>query len=310
MTMGERQFIALLRQFANDPAARGLADDTAVLEVGGEALILTHDMMVEGVHWPATADPADVAWKLAAVNLSDLAATGAEPLGVLLGYALGDETWDRAFVEGLRLALDAFDVPLLGGDSVAAGMGAKALGLTAIGRATHRPVPSRAGARAGDALWLCGDIGAAMAGYEIDRAGGSSPDSLCDAFFRPRPLLTQGRALAPHVNAMMDVSDGLLLDARRMAEASGLAVSVDSEAVPLPSGFSQWLDGLAGEERAEMRTRRLRWGDDYALIFAAPADLKPPVAAFPIGQFVDGASGQLVLDGLPLAEDDPGGYLH
>ena len=87
----EAAFIESLRALAHHPAARGLADDAAVLEVGGEALVLTHDMLVEGVHFLSTADWADVAWKLVATNLSDLAAKGAEPLGVLLGFMLGEE---------------------------------------------------------------------------------------------------------------------------------------------------------------------------------------------------------------------------
>jgi thiamine-monophosphate kinase len=98
----ESDFIGLLRSFATNPAARGLADDCAVLEIGAETLIVTHDMMAEGVHFLPDADPADVAWKLVAANLSDLAAKGAEPVGVLLGFTLGEGQWDKAFAEGLR----------------------------------------------------------------------------------------------------------------------------------------------------------------------------------------------------------------
>src|SRR5688572_1084202 len=130
-------------------------------------------MLVEGVHFLPTADWADVAWKLVAVNLSDLAAKGAEPLGVLLGFMLGSGN-DR-FAEGLEDVLDHYGVPLLGGDTVAGGP-PRAFGLTAVGRATHRPVPSRAGARPGDALWLTGKLGAAMLGFETlrDRSGADS----------------------------------------------------------------------------------------------------------------------------------------
>jgi thiamine-monophosphate kinase len=115
----EPQFIELMRALATGPAARGLNDDAAALNVGAETLVLTHDMMVEGVHWLPGQDPADVAWKLVAVNLSDLAAKGAEPLGVLLGYSLGDN--DVRFAAGLGEVLAAFEVPLLGGDTVGGG---------------------------------------------------------------------------------------------------------------------------------------------------------------------------------------------
>ena len=93
--MDETAFIDSLRALATHPAARGLADDAAVLEIGGRSLVLTHDMLVEGVHYLPDDPPADVAWKLLAVNLSDLAAKGARPIGVLLGYSLGESDWDE-----------------------------------------------------------------------------------------------------------------------------------------------------------------------------------------------------------------------
>ena len=111
----EAAFIAGLRQLASHPAARNLEDDCAVLDLGNETLILTHDMLLEGTHYLPGADMSDVAWKLLATNLSDLAAKGATPFGVLTGYALGDsDEWDAAFVAGLGRALDHFGVALLG----------------------------------------------------------------------------------------------------------------------------------------------------------------------------------------------------
>ena len=194
----ELAFIESLRKLAQHPAARGLDDDCAVLEIGGEALVLTHDTMVEGVHFLAGQDPADIAWKLVAVNMSDLAAKGAEPLGALLGYMLGAD--DARFLSGLEEALAFYDAPLLGGDTVS-GTGPQVLGLTAIGRATHRPVPARAGARPGDGLWITGAVGAAMLGLEALRTGTGDTR----AYRRPQALLAEGQALAPHVTAMMDV---------------------------------------------------------------------------------------------------------
>ncbi|MBA4052588.1 MAG: thiamine-phosphate kinase, partial [Erythrobacter sp.] len=205
------------------PGARGLADDCAVLTLGSETLVITHDMMAEGTHFRADADMADVAWKLVATNLSDLAAKGAEPLGVLVGYMLGRD--NARFLEGLREALEAFATPLLGGDTIAAA-GPRALGLTAIGRATHVPVPARSGAQAGDGVWITGPVGRAMLGFEGD-------PELLTAFDRPLPRLAEGRALAPMVSAMMDISDGLLLDAFRLAEASGVTLALDPQAIPV-----------------------------------------------------------------------------
>lgn len=285
----ERAFIDSLKALASDPAARGLVDDCAVLEIGGDALVLTHDMLVEGVHVPVGADPADVAWKLVATNLSDLAAKGARPLGVLVGHMLGEG--DDRFAGGLAEVLSRYEVPLLGGDTVSGGP-PRSWGLTAIGRATHRPVPSRAGARAGDAVWVTGPLGAAMMGFEALRDG-SGEDST--AYRRPTPRLAEGEALAPLATAMMDISDGLLLDAARMAEASGVTLALDSSAVPIAAP-----EGRRGDV--------LRWGDDYELLVALPGGVEPPVEAWPIGEVVGLRSAALLLDG--SAPGRPLGYEH
>src|SRR4051812_43494436 len=135
-------------------------------------------MIAEGVHFLPDDPPGDVAWKLVAVNLSDLAAKGARPVGVLLGYSLGDGEWDRGFVAGLGAALRAFGVPLLGGDTVTA---PRVLGLTAIGEATW-PVPSRGGARPGDHLWVSGTIGDAGAGLAMLRGALPRDEALVERY--------------------------------------------------------------------------------------------------------------------------------
>jgi thiamine-monophosphate kinase len=287
----ESAFITALQALVTHPAARGLADDCAVLEVGGETLVLTHDMMVEGVHWLAGQDPADVAWKLLATNLSDLASKGAEPIGVLLGYTLSAD--NARFAEGLGEALAHFGVPLLGGDTVRS-PGAQTLGLTALGRATCRPVPSRSGARASDSVWITGPVGAAMLGFEALQSGSDADSS---AYRRPAPRLAEGRALAPLVTAMMDISDGLLLDSRRMAEASGVTLALDPERIPLP---------------AKLPPERLRdaltWGDDYELLFTLPPGLVPPCPATRIGSVQNLGNAPLLLSG--TAPEGPLGYEH
>jgi thiamine-monophosphate kinase len=285
----ERAFIESLRALASDPAARGLMDDAAVLELGGEAIVLTHDMLVEGVHVLPGADPADVAWKLVAVNLSDLAAKGARPLGVLLGHMLGPG--DDRFLVGLEQVLTRHQVPLLGGDTVAGGP-PRAWGLTAIGQATHRPVPSRAGARPGDSVWLTGPVGAAMIGFEALRDG-TGADST--AYRRPLACLAEGQALAPLVSAMMDVSDGVLLDASRMAEASGMTIALNAADVPISTPESRRADAL-------------RWGDDYELLFTLPPGVEPTVSAWRIGEVRERGEAPLLLDGKVPA--GPLGYEH
>ena len=258
--------------FRSHPGAQDLRDDAAVIEIGGEALVVTHDAIAEGVHYRAGTDPADIAWKLVAVNLSDLAAKAAEPVGVLIGATLVDGS--ERFVAGLREVLETYGVKLLGGDTIAHA-GPATFGCTAIGRATTRPVPARTGARAGDALYVTGTIGAALLGFE---AGDGA------SYLRPRPRLAEGLALGPQVGAMMDVSDGLLLDARRMAEASGCTAAIDLDAIPFAPGTT---DRLAAAS----------WGDDYELLFAAPDGVILPVRATRIGTMLSKGAEPLLLDG-------------
>ena len=287
----ESTFIDLMRAMASDPAARGLLDDTAVIELGNESLILTHDMMAEGVHWLPNADPADVAWKLVASNLSDLAAKGAKPVGVLLGFMLGEDDWDRKFAAGLQTVLARYNVPLLGGDTVANRGDKRALGMTAIGTATHQPVPSRSGAQVGDLLYVTGTLGDALAGFELIDAGFDEIGLLADAYNRPEPRLADGQVVAPHVNAMMDISDGLLLDAERMARAGKAGIAIDLATIPL----SPLYIGYRGDA-VESRLQAASWGDDYQLLFAAAPDTAIPIAATMVGR-VGSEPGLTLFDG-------------
>lgn len=287
----EFAFLTALRAIATHPAAAGLADDTAVLDVSAGRLILTSDTMVAGVHYRPH-DPADsIGWKLAAVNLSDLAAKGATPVGCLLNYALsGDGDWDRAFLDGLNDALTRFAMPLLGGDTVAMPRGApRSLTLTAIGAAQPN-VPLRTGARPGDTLWVTGSIGGA--GFGPD----GEPRNL-DRYLRPTPRVAQGQAIAPLATAMMDVSDGLLIDARRMAQASSIAITIDLDAIPLALPD---LDPIAAATA----------GDDYELLFTLPAGTAPPVPATRIGAVRTGAGLGLTSGGIPVPLPEKLGYSH
>lgn len=283
--MNEPEFIAALRGLATDPAARCLLDDAAVL---GD-LVFTHDMIVEGVHFLPDDPPGDVAWKLVAVNLSDLAAKGAKPVGCLLGYTLGPAEWNAGFIAGLRDVLTTFGMPLLGGDTVKSN-GPRSFGLTAIGRSAR--APSRTGAKAGDALYVTGTIGRAGLGLKILRQGRTGPE--VEAYRRPQPRLSEGRALAPLVHAMMDVSDGLLIDASRMAEASGLALTIALDAVP-----------VAGDA-----LEALTAGDDYELLFASSAGLTLPVPATRIGRFEAGDGLVLTRDGVSIPLPPSLGWTH
>lgn len=303
----ESNFIDRLKALALHPAARGFNDDCAVLSGVSGDLVVTHDMIAEGVHFLPEADPADVAWRLVAVNLSDLASSGAKPLGVLMGYSLsGDAEWDAAFVAGLEAALTHFDVPLIGGDTVAVSPGAqRSMGLTALGLAPAGGAPSRAGAKVGDSIWVTGAIGDAGAGLELAERCQMEPAALLKAHNRPEPRLADGQALATQVSAMMDVSDGLLVDAARLAKASGLAIEIDLGAVPLSADYV----GYKGED-AKARIAAVTAGDDYQLLFTLPDGEEPVVPGTRIGVCRQGEGISLTYDGEAYPLPETLGYQH
>ena len=273
--MREYEVIERLRRIATAPGARGLLDDVAVLD----GFVVTHDTIAEGVHFLPSDPPASVGWKLAAVNLSDLAAKGASPAGALLSLTItGPGEWELAFLGGIEAACESYGLPLLGGDTIAVPLGApRVLGLTAIGRASER-VPDRAGAKNGDKLWLVGTLGDAAAGLALLLDEKEADGPLVDIYRRPIPQLGAGQALAPLAHAMMDVSDGLLLDARRMAEASRCGIAIELDRLPLSSAFvSERGQGLAA------RLFAATGGDDYALLAAFPPEIDPATLSLPSG---------------------------
>ena len=286
----EFTFLTALRAIATHPAAAGLADDTAQLGVTTGTLILTSDTMVESVHYRPHDPPESVGWRLAAVNLSDLAAKGASPLACLLNYSLsGDGAWDRAFLHGLNDALIRYTMPLIGGDTVAMPAEApRSLTLTAIGTAPAQ-VPLRTGAQPGDTLWVTGTIGGAAFGAD------GQPRDLA-RYLRPVPRVAEGQALAPRATAMMDVSDGLLIDAQRLATASGIALTIDLDAIPLA------LPGPVLDAACA--------GDDYELLFTLPDGIEPPVPATRIGAARPGSGLALTAGGRPVPLPAKLGYRH
>jgi len=269
----ERDILDRLRQIATDPAARELSDDVALLD----GLVITHDTIAEGVHFLSTDPPASVGWKLVAVNLSDLAAKGATPRGALLSLTISDdEKWDADFLTGVEAACESYALPLIGGDTIALPPGSpRVLGLTAIGRAGAH-VPHRAGGNAGDQLWLIGTLGDSAAGLAQLQEDSRAAGPLVDVFRRPIPQLGAGQVLAPRAHAMMDVSDGLLLDAWRMAEASGCAAVIDLDSIPLSGAFVD----VRGDSR-EARLFAATGGDDYALLAALPSEIDPSTLSLP-----------------------------
>lgn len=308
--MREAEVIERLRRIATAPEARGLLDDVAVLD----GMVVTHDSIAEGVHFLPTDPPASVGWKLIAVNLSDLAAKGARPAGALLSLTLvGDGAWESEFLTGIEHACESYGVPLIGGDTISLPRASpRVLGLTAIGRAGPN-VPGRDGGRPGDILWLVGTIGDAAAGLAQLQAERRATGPLVDIYRRPVPQLGAGEALAPHAHAMMDVSDGLLLDSRRLAEASGCTAAIDLDALPLSSAFVA--------ERGSGHDARLfaaTGGDDYALLAALGPELDAATLPLPKGTRISrigslaagGASLSLTSGGEPVQLPERLGFEH
>lgn len=272
--MDELALIDRLRLIATDPAARGLADDVAVI---GD-LVLTHDMIAEGVHFLDFDPPASVGWKLVAVNLSDLAAKGADPIAALMGFTIGESEWDEMFIDGVAAACEAYSLALIGGDTIALPADApKVFSLTAIGRSAAS-APSRSGGKAGDALWVVGTLGDAAAGLASLQQDNEAEGPLVEAYRRPVPQLAAGRQLAPFATAMMDISDGLLLDLSRLCAASGCCAKVRLDALPLSRAY---IAENGADRRARMRAAT--GGDDYALLAALPADFDPLGLSLPSG---------------------------
>lgn len=290
--MRESEVIERLRRIATAPEARGLLDDVAVLE----GFVVTHDSIAEGVHFLPHDPPASVGWKLVAVNLSDLAGKGATPVSALLSLTIsGPGEWEQHFLDGVEAACESYGLPLIGGDTITLPDGApRVLGLTAIGRAGEH-VPARADAQPKDELWLVGTLGDAAAGLALLQEHRESVGVLVDIYRRPVPQLGAGQALAPHAHAMMDVSDGLLLDANRMAEASGCGIAIDLDLLPLSRAF-------IAERGQDLRARLFAatGGDDYALLAALPAGANPARLSLPRGTMIS-RIGRITAEGPELS---------
>ena len=256
------------------PGALGLKDDAACLTPPpGRDLILTKDALVAGVHFFADDPPAAIARKALRVNLSDLAAKGADPLGFLLALALpiGFETsWIEAFARGLGEDAARWGIPLLGGDTVKT-PGPAMVSVTALGTApTGRMVP-RTGVRAGDLIFASGTIGDSALGLQArlspQRFAALSPgarDHLLARYLDPEPRLALAPVLRHHASAGMDVSDGLVGDVTKMLKASGVSAVIRLCDAPL----SQAAREAIAMEPALFETA-MTGGDDYELLVAA-----------------------------------------
>jgi thiamine-monophosphate kinase len=256
--------------------AAGLGDDCAIVPGGPDAICLSVDLSVEGVHfdrrWLA---PAEIGWRAAAAALSDLAAMGAAVDGVLVGVAAPRSDPAELFVDlmrGVGDAVQAVGGRVYGGDLT--GGDRLTISVTVVGRAA-RPI-MRSGAGPGDGVFVSGTLGGARAALVRWQAGGSPDPRARARFARPEPRIALGRWLADHgATAMLDLSDGLAGDARHLAAASGVHLEIDLALIPVGPGVPE----AAGSE--DPAAFAARGGEDYELLVTVPSDFVPAAAPAP-----------------------------
>jgi thiamine-monophosphate kinase len=254
------------------PVALGIGDDCALLApTPGMQLAISSDMLVEGRHFFAGEDPLRLGHKALAVNLSDLAAMGARPLGFTLALALpeADRVWLQGFSQGLFALADAFNIELIGGDTT---KGPLNICITVLGELRPGQALRRSAARPGDDIWISGTLGdarLALAGYRLELAQPLEAAALRAAAVRmhtPVPRVELGMLLAEQglAHAAIDISDGLIGDLGHILKLSQVGATLNVDA--LPAG-----DILATQETRLRRAYTAAGGDDYELCFTAPA---------------------------------------
>ncbi len=274
-------------------------DDTALLGVGGHMLALSTDISIEGVHFRTDwITHEEIGWRSTAAALSDLAAEGADPLGVLVALGVpkgGTDAEAAALMRGAGLAAEASGTKILGGDlSSAAGW---TVSVTVVGDAA-RPV-TRAGGRPGDSLYVTGALGSARAAVDA-WLGGRTPDAAArERFVHPVPRIAAGRALARTATAMLDLSDGLAADIQHLAAASNCGAEIELDGVPLGAGVA----AEAKRTGKSSEAYAAEGGEDYELLVALPSDAAPPlldVKLTPIGRLVAGDEVRFTQQGIPV----------
>ncbi len=317
---GEEAIVALLAPLTEgDPGAFGLKDDCALLTLEpGTELVLKTDPVAEGVHFVPGDPPADIAWKALAVNVSDLAAKGATPVGYLMALSFPEAPsrgWLTAFIAGLKAAQARFGCRLLGGDTDRR-PGPLTVSITAIGSVPRGQMVRRTTAKAGDVLFVSGTIGDAALGLALAREpalaaawGLSQPEAayLIGRYRRPEPRLALAPLLRQHATAAMDLSDGLVKDLARMLRGSGLGGHLRAGDVPLSEAARKVL-----VREPQRLAPLITGGDDYEVLAAVPDahcdDLHTSAAEAGVSLTLVGATGPSAWpeagDGLHIAGPD------
>jgi len=315
--IGEFEIIAryFTRPDRDPDVLLGIGDDAAVLAIDGLTAV-TVDTLVAGVHFPDGMAPNLLGYRLMAVNLSDLAAMGAQPRWCTLALTLPkpDERWLEGFSRGLFEIAEAYRVSLVGGDLT---RGPLAVTLQLMGSVERGRVLTRGGGNVGDDVYVTGTLGDSAAGIalikeRIETAPGSAAAALKERFYRPVPRVEAGVALRPLANAAIDISDGLLADLGHICERSGCGAVIETESVPVSAELLSMFPPQIALAHA------LGGGDDYELCFTAPPSRAPQIeaalggtGAVPkrIGQLVAGHEVICTRDGVRF-EPPVRGYRH
>jgi len=314
---GEFELIArYFAPLATDRAALGLADDAARIRPrSGEDLVVTTDLVAAGVHFFPDDPPEAIARKALRVNLSDLAAKGAEPIGYLMALALPadwTEAWIARFAKGLAADQAAYRISLIGGDTSRAANGLT-ITITAFGRLPRGAMVHRAGARPGDIIYVSGTVGDAALGLalrtaKIDRkAAGRGATHLLDRYLHPQPRMKLAPAVRRHASAALDISDGLIGDFGHICEVSNVGAVIEAARVPLSVPAQRLV-----RSAPRLLETALTGGDDYEILATiAPraaasferAARQAAVSVTEIGRVTEGRGRPVVVgsDGQPLS---------
>jgi thiamine-monophosphate kinase len=271
----EFDLIARIRARAGrrDDVLLGIGDDAAILRVpAGHDLVVSTDTLNAGVHFPHDTAPDAIGWKALAVNLSDLAAMGAEPAWCTLNLSLPspDGAWLDAFLDGFLELASRHRVALIGGDTT---RGPLSITVTVHGFAPQGAALRRDGAKAGDEVWVSGTLGDAAGALRQWHAGAAIDARLRERLDRPTPRVTLGLALRGIASACIDVSDGLLADLGHVLDASGVGAQLEPTSLLTSDALA---DAFDAPTRRELR---LGGGDDYELCFTAPSSRASDVLA-------------------------------
>lgn len=299
----------LIRRYFDLPGKRrgvvkGIGDDGAVLAPSpGFELVQVIDTLVEGVHFLADAEPSDIGYRVVAVNLSDIAAMGARPRWMTLALTIPDkeQEWIAQFGMGVHTAAEEFDVALVGGDTTRGDAVVATVAIT--GEVDQGKSLLRSGANVGDAIFVSGTVGDAAAGLRLLSLG-KQDNFLTTRFLRPTARIHLGQELLGRASAVIDISDGLVGDLKKLLEASEVGAEIDVDTLPISDALRQH---FSADEQHDFA---LSGGDDYELCFTADRDAVKDIDGITAIGVVTAGHELICKQGGNIVDYNDSGYRH